>query len=214
MKTKNTHPTLNINYSKEAEVLRVESVLEKADWYKKHGYADTVRLPGGITLSEIKENTTITELLAKIDREYDEQLFRGISSEIQSTWERMCKKVLWHSVESLSLTFQDVYEIHLTRYGTGGSYVAPNTITINIRDKNPKIVARIIFHEAIHLSIEPLVQKYNVPHWKKERLVDLVYRKILPEFSFMQKVPKSAHSVDKVFEKYSNNIELVIKNSA
>jgi len=61
------------------------------------------------------------------------------------------------------------------------------------------MLARVIFHEMIHLAIEPLIKKYNVPHWRKERVVDLLYKELLPEFSFKQKIPEKVHTVDNAF---------------
>jgi len=213
MKTQDTCPVLNINYSKEAEKSHLRDTLHKAIWYKKQGYAGIVRLPGNITLEEIKESIKENALLVAIDKEYDETLFHKTASDIQEVWLDICKKWPSQCINEMSLTFYKSYEINLTCYGTGGSYEEPNKITLNIHDKESKMLTRIIFHEMIHLAIEPLVKKHSVSHWKKERIVDLLYKKILPEFSFKQKMPKEARAVDSIFKKYPKDIASVIKNS-
>ncbi len=213
MKTKNTCPVLNINYSKETEKSQVRDVLSKATWYKKQGYAGMVRLPGDVTLEEIKENIKKSALLDAIDKEYNETLFCEIASDIQENWLNICKEWSARYIDEMSLIFYKSYEINLTRYGTGGSYEEPHKITLNIHDREPKMLTRIIFHEMIHLAIEPLIKKYEVSHWRKERIVDLLYEKILPEFSFKQKIPEEAHAVNSIFKKYPKDIESVIKNS-
>ncbi len=212
MKIQNTCPILNINYSKEAEKSQVSDVLNKAAWYKKQGYAGIVRLPGDITLEEIKENIKEGALLATIDKEYDETLFCKIASGIQENWLDICKKWPSRYINEMSLVFCKSYEINLTNYGTNGSYDEPNKITLNIHGKESKMLTRIIFHEMIHLAIEPLIKKHGVSHWKKERIVDLVYEKLLPELSFKQKIPKEIHGVDGIFKKYTEDIKLIIKN--
>jgi len=211
MKIQHTCPILNIRYSKEAEISRVKDILDKASWYKEQGYAKIVRLPGGVTLEEIKGKVEEDILLASLDEEYNESLFRKTALEIEKKWLDMCKKWPSRDMESMGINFHRSYEIHLTRYGTGGSYDKPNDITLNIYGKETEMLARIVFHEMLHLAIEPLIEKYNIPHWRKERLVDILYKKLLPEFSFEQNIPKEAHIPDNIFEKYTGNIETAVK---
>jgi hypothetical protein len=212
MKTQNTYPVLNINYSKDSEKSHVKDILSKATWYKKQGYAEIVRLPGNTTLSETKEDTNKDALLIVVEKEYDEALFCKIASGIQEDWLNLCKKLQSQYMNEMSLSFHKSYEINLTRYGTNGSYDEPNKIILNIHNKEPKMITRIIFHEILHLAIEPLIRKYKVRHWRKERIVDLIYKKLLPEFSFTQKIPEDTQIVDDIFKKYTNDIDTIIKN--
>ncbi|MEL6659242.1 MAG: hypothetical protein AAFP77_28420 [Bacteroidota bacterium] len=75
-------------------------------------------------------------------------------------------------------TFFERYEIVLTLYGTGGSYDPDNgTVTLFTTPggafKNYENPANTITHEIVHMGIEqPIVQKYQLPHALKERVVD------------------------------------------
>lgn len=74
----------------------------------------------------------------------------------------------------------DVYSIVFTLYGTGGSYDAElGSITLFTNSAgdfmNYKEPTNTIIHEIIHIGIEEsIVQKYNLPHGLKERIVDRI----------------------------------------
>lgn len=82
--------------------------------------------------------------------------------------------------DSWDWTFQlyESYPIVFTRYGSGGSY-NPETGTVTLftteagtfkRYQNP---ANTIIHEITHLGMEQsIVQKHQLPHGLKERLID------------------------------------------
>ncbi len=86
----------------------------------------------------------------------------------------------------------DTYKVIFTLYGTGGSY-DPDAGTITlltnkagefIKYKNP---ANTIIHEITHMGMEySIVQKYNLSHGLKERIVDtfvyLMFKEKLPEY--------------------------------
>jgi hypothetical protein len=69
-------------------------------------------------------------------------------------------------------------------------------------------------HEIIHLCIEPLIKKFRIPHWQKERVVDLLFRSFFPDKAFLQVLPEEAHVVDSVFDAGFADIEdLMVKLS-
>ena len=107
---------------------------------------------------------------------------------------------------------ENVYEIKLTKYGVGGSYNLPNTIIVNFQGKFGIGVSKTIIHEIVHLSIQELIEKYKVGHWEKERVVDLILLKIVPEIAKMQNISIDTKLVDEAFERYYPNLEEVIKN--
>ncbi len=86
----------------------------------------------------------------------------------------------------------DTYKVVFTLYGTGGSYDPDNgTITILTNKEgefmNYEQPANTIIHEITHMGMEySIVQKYNLPHGLKERLVDtfvyLMFKEELPEY--------------------------------
>ena len=59
----------------------------------------------------------------------------------------------------------------------------------------------------IHLCIEPLVQQYATPHWYKERIVDLTFKRLFPEIAFEQNLSKEVLVIDPVFEQHYSNFE-------
>lgn len=84
------------------------------------------------------------------------------------------------------------YKIIFTLYGTGGSYDPDEgTITLLTNEDgnfiNYKNPANTIIHEITHMGMEySIVQKYNLPHGLKERIVDrfvyLMFKEELPEY--------------------------------
>lgn len=88
-------------------------------------------------------------------------------------------------------TFEQ-YPVLFTLYGTGGSY-DPDLGTVTLfttkegRFMNYDKPANTIIHEIVHMGIEQsIVQKYNLPHGLKERIVDtivfLLFKESLPEY--------------------------------
>jgi len=84
------------------------------------------------------------------------------------------------------------YTVQLTLYGPGGSY--DNTTgqitlftTQNGKFKGYESPANTLIHEIFHIGIEEaVVEKYNLTHQQKERLVDLFVKiwfgEVLPEY--------------------------------
>lgn len=74
----------------------------------------------------------------------------------------------------------DTYPVHFTLYGTGGSYdpdVGNVTLFTNINGEFMRyaLPTNTIMHEIVHMGIEQsIVQKFNLSHGLKERIVDRV----------------------------------------
>lgn len=127
--------------------------------------------------------------------------------QIENEWGSQ-KEEFFKKLRTLGLSTQNQYNVIFTIYGTGGSYHSPNTIVVNLnRGEN---VCRTIFHEIIHLTIEPLIQKFKIGHWTKERLVNLIANKFFPNNITMQRDPENAGKISEIFEKHFPNIEHVI----
>lgn len=85
-----------------------------------------------------------------------------------------------------------IYKIHLTLYGTGGSYDPDEgTVTLLTNEKgefkNYQNPTNTIIHEITHIGMEySLVRKYKLPHGLKERVVDtfvyLMFKDQLPQY--------------------------------
>ncbi|WP_282042732.1 hypothetical protein [Winogradskyella flava] len=101
----------------------------------------------------------------------------------------------------------DKYKVIFTLYGTGGSY-NPDDGTITLfTNKDGKFMnyenpANTIIHELTHMGMEySIIQKYNLNHGLKERLVDtfvyLMFKEKLPEY-------KIQNMGDRNIDKYLN----------
>ncbi len=101
----------------------------------------------------------------------------------------------------------DKYKVIFTLYGTGGSY-DPDDGTITLfTNKDGKFMnyenaVNTIIHELTHMGMEySIIQKYNLNHGLKERLVDtfvyLMFKEKLPEY-------KIQNMGDRNIDKYLN----------
>jgi len=198
---------LDIKHSLESEISRVQNTIDRIDWFKEKRYK--IRLPETLSLEDA--DFSYEKIKQAIEHEYDKENYGKEEKYILDTLPKI-KKVLGDYFTSSSLEPQSVYEINLTRYGVGGSYSIPNKIIVNIQVRKEMNLVQTIVHEIIHLSIEELIQKYNIDHWNKERLVDLLLERVGPEINTMQNISVDTSSVDEAFEKEYPNIEGIIQN--
>lgn len=118
------------------------------------------------------------------------------------------------------------YKIKLTLYGPGGSYDnnAGSVLLQTYPDgrfKGYNNPINTIIHEIIHIGIEqPIIQKYNLPHTTKERIVDLFVKicfgDLIPNYRIQEfgdkRIDKYLTSVED-FENLPNRIEQFLKES-
>ncbi len=202
---------LKFKYSPECEKERIKHTLDKSDWYIKNGYSNWIKLPENIKLTDIDGNKSIDILLNKAEKEYNQKDFNDVEEIVKKQWVKFSPK-LEQYFEEASLVPEDFYLIELTKYGSAGSYNLPNKIIVNIQGRFGIGVSKALIHEMVHLSIQKLIDKYNVDHWVKERIVDLVLSRIIPDVATMQNIPIKTNGVDTIFNKYYPNIEGVVKN--
>lgn len=200
---------LNIIYSKEFEVERIVNTLKKIDWYKANGY--TIQLPASLDVSNI---TTLSKeiIFESVEKEYFEQNYINSKKYIEDNWSNIGIELL-KNIKETSLVLQDCYNIQLTRYGVGGSYHLPNSIIINIQRMFEFGLLKTIAHESVHLSIQKLVEKYNVKHWYKERIVDLLLNKFVPKVNSFQKISIDTQKVDQIFKEFYPNIDKILRKT-
>lgn len=155
-----------------------------------------------ITKEDIKE---------AVIKEYDEQNYFSSKKYIEDNWVNFDEAFV-SSVLVTGLIVQDNYSIFLTRYGVGGSYNLPNTIIINIKRMFEFGLIMTIAHETTHLLIQPLVIKYNIDHWVKERIVDMLLEQFAKKLNKFQHIPIDTQKIDEVFNKNYPNVELILKS--
>ena len=201
---------LEINFSPEYEVQRVQYTLGKLQWFIDNKYK--VNLPEKLkidpdTTSNISENQIREAVLA----EYSESDYKTQKDFLLENWQKVIEEGSIE-LEKTSLTLKDTYIIYLTKYGVGGSYNLPNSIIVNIKYKYSFGLLHTVFHEMLHLIIHPWITEYKISHWRKEKVVDLLLTKLAPQLSKPQQLPIETENIDKIFNEYYPDIELIIKN--
>lgn len=155
---------LNICYSKELEINRINNTIKRIDWYNEHKYR--VLLPEGITLQNVSEI---------IEKEFNEEEYRKAEKELlrdfnPKTFQDIEKKIGKNLPPEIKVIF--------TKYGVGGSYNLPNTVIINFKTKAKHNTAYCLKHEMIHLLIEEDVRKQGLIQEEKEAWVDRLMESI------------------------------------
>jgi len=200
---------LKVLFSKEYEIERVKYTLDKLEWFKKNEYR--VNLP--ISIRESTENDKIPnekEISDAISKEFDEKEYTEQSEYFRKDWDKIEKDFL-KNLKTLGTPVSDEYKIHLTKYGVGGIYGYPNNIVVNY-DYGKKSVCEIVAHEIVHLSLHGWIEKYNIEHWTKERLVDLILNKFFPNNTRLQRDPENSEKIQEIFDEHFPNIEKVLSN--
>jgi hypothetical protein len=102
------------------------------------------------------------------------------------------------------------YSVVLTKYGMGGSYnVDLKQVIVSATTKSPGGTAGIVAHEIVHMTIQHLIDKYQVRHWRKERLVDLLMEHYFPGLKTSQNIKEDVSKVDQAFKNFFPNMEAV-----
>ncbi len=171
-----------IQFSKDFEVRRIQKTLDKLSWYLEQGYDPT--LPQGVA-----EYNSRDEIKFVVDEEYREQRYQEAADNLNSDFEQNMSQIK-SAFQALKLTLPRKIEINLTRYGVGGSYEPPSTIILSLRIRDP---FKTLIHELVHLAIQEKIDEYDIQHWDKERIVDLITHE--PEFAFsgIEKWQKAAN---------------------
>ncbi|OGD66789.1 hypothetical protein A2442_01540 [Candidatus Campbellbacteria bacterium RIFOXYC2_FULL_35_25] len=198
----------NIYYSIDFDVDRVLETINKFEWFKSNNYS--VILPKYLDLSDIKKITK-EDVKKVILKEYNEQDYLKQKEYLENNLEKLIlNENIEEKIKSTTLVLSKDYNIYFTKYGVGGSYHLPNKIVININRCFEFGLLRTIIHEIIHLSIQLFVEKYNINHWTKERLVDLLFDKFAPKINKIQTISIDTNLIDESFEKNYPNVEKII----
>jgi len=203
-------PELVFEYSPETEFQRVKNVFspDKRSFYQERKYR--VDLPQGFSLDDDNELDEVA-LLEQIKREFDPEVGQKAETEIKENWIDIIKK-LRGVFDQTGYNLPKKYTLKFSCYGVGGSYNdLDNWIILNIKRKEDIVGRkRTIIHEAIHISIEKLIKKYQIEHWVKERIVDLLVQKADPEAQ-TQKLPIDVTQIDQIFDQNYPNVEKILE---
>jgi hypothetical protein len=156
------------NYSLETEVEQAKEVVGELEWYRENGYE--VVLPVGI----IKESSE-EEIKKAVEKEHskNKENFKKTQKEVQMLLNKHSLK-LDSFFNAFEYDTPSEIQLFFTAYGSGGGYDLPDKIFILVSGFAQDVFETII-HETVHLIIEkPLIEKYQIPHWQKEMLVDIL----------------------------------------
>ncbi|HOG37825.1 MAG TPA: hypothetical protein PLK71_00150 [Candidatus Paceibacterota bacterium] len=200
---------LLIEYSKEFELERIESTINRLDWYLSNKYSlSSLSFPKNIDVDNLKEIKK-EELVEAVGEEYDESKFVTTAESIVQMYEKYEVK-LEDFIKSIGLSVIPEVKVSLTNYGIGGSYHLPNEIIVNINRFFSIGLIRNILHEIIHLHIQALIDQYKISQWNKETIVNLLFEKAFPEIYKEPNIPMDTTKIRKIFEENFPNIKKVI----
>ncbi len=185
-------------------------------WFNENGYK--IALPTHPKLElwyqnsqNLPENTREEFKEIFINQIYDEHAFDLSLAKLKKSQFAVNEGLKKLSVLAKNWDFdlKERYTIVLTLYGPRGNY-DPSTATVNLLtnekgDFRKKHVEEIILHEIVHIGIEEsIVKRYQLTHWEKERLVDLIcyhyLNQILPEYRMH---PKGDKQIDDFTNEYT-----------
>ena len=198
------HIQVNIP-SADAEADYIWRTIRDIKFFEANNYQ--VSLPGGQLMENLKNKARNGQLS---DKDLEKlKVYMNESIYDQSNYTKGYKKIkeqipllnkMLQEVKTMGWKWGfkifDTYQINLTLYGPGGSY-NPDEGSILIyttprgQFKNYDNPANTIIHEIVHIGIEKsLIQKLNVPHTLKERIVDqiaaLCFKKYLPDYRIQE----------------------------
>ena len=196
---------LKFKYSVNMETQRVLYTYSKLDWLQKEGYK--ISWPKNI---DFLDNKNLSEDYIRniINEEYRTREYKEVSLELEELWKSKSKNIIKNILKT-KLPLEKEYIVYLTKYGVGGSYKLPNKIVLNFNNTNS--LFKTVVHEIIHLCVEPLIKKYKIEHWQKERIVDLIVLKINPRWKKTQQIPLNTKKLDKIFFDNYPDIDKILK---
>ncbi len=207
LQNKNETVRLAISYSTEQEVQRAQWTAKRLPWYAEQGYAvDRIKLPNGVTGSSGDE-----DIARAVRSEYTDTDYLAAAAKLQHEWETISGGFEKMKSES-AFHLQNKYEVVLTKYGMGGSYNATlNQVTVKLGAKAQGGIAGVVAHEIVHMTIQYLIDQYQVRHWRKERLVDLLMEHYFPGLKKMQIMREDVSVVDQAFQNHFPDIEAIAR---
>jgi hypothetical protein len=154
---------LNFIYDIQSELQRVLFTYSRKDFYLKYQYRPS--MSAGFDLN----TTDLSNLKQQIEKEINNPKVEQVKNEILLGY-KTYKNQLTNLAQPFCKTLPNKVVVVISKYGVGGSYHVPNTITLNIYNQNQ---FQEFIHELIHCCIEePIVKKYALTHPQKEGLVD------------------------------------------
>lgn len=204
---------------------RIVRTIRNLEYYKNNAYKPN--LPDHPIFQKFTQpDADISSLYSEetkqifVNEIYDTDSYRDMTERIENsrpTIEKALKRFL-SLKEKWGFETHPSYQIVLTNFGVSGSYNSQEgIIIISTKSKGPP--SNIIIHEGIHIGIEEnIVDKYDLTHWEKERVVDkicdLQFSDLLQDYWFQPKADRNVDSyitsetidqLPKAIEKFIND---------
>jgi len=199
---------IEFQFNIESEVSRVKETIDNLKWLTENNYR--FLLPNNINTKD----ANIEIIRKSVADEYDLNIYQVAKSAILKSWEGNSGLIRRINQKMSGSYMLDKITVVLTRYGTQGSYLTPNSAIINISKVPPEFLIKTVIHESLHLIIEHLIKKYSVNHWVKERIVDLIMDLEYKSRFKMQLLPDWVLSVDTIFKEHYPDFTLIVKKAA
>lgn len=162
------------------------NVLGQMKFYEENGY--NAHLPEQPSfkkwLKMAKDGKNIDR--DKFIKEFKKDLFNPDDYVLAQQWFDGHNREVDRAVQAVAKTVRSAggkvypqYHVLLTLYGPGGNY-NPNTATIRLLVSRERLSSKFdristIAHEIVHIGIEEsIIKKYQLTHWEKERLTDII----------------------------------------
>ena len=199
--------TLSISFSENSELNRVKETIKRLPWYREHKYSETfAKLPLDVTEASAED-----AIVAAVSKEYDPQLFKETEEYIQDKWSTVVDG--FEDLRKMrGIELRDSYTVVLTKYGSGGSYngsIGELIIRIGSQERQEQLVG-VITHEIVHMTIQHFIDKYEVSHWRKEKLVDMLVERYFPALEMSQNIPEDVSVVESTFNSLFPDIEAIV----
>lgn len=172
----------------EQETQYIWQSIKDISFFEKNNY--TINLPKGELIEELKLKAKNGKLAdddySRLKEFFGAAIYR--EEDYKAGWQKIKNNetLLNEIINKISKPVTDwkfnefdTYQINLTLYGPGGSYNPEKGSILIYTTKEGKFKqyenpSNTIIHEIVHIGIEEtIIQKFNVPHRLKERIVDL-----------------------------------------
>lgn len=203
-------PVLKYTYSENLEISRLLYTLNRLEWYLNNGYSlDYISFPEGLVVSNTARGVDEEKVALLVKKEYNSNKYKEAAESLDNLY-RNYKQILGIFINKISLGILPEIEVVLSRYGIGGSYHLPNKIVCNIAKMYNIGLLRATLHEIIHLHIEPLIKKYQINHWSKESIVNLLFQSAFMDIYKESDTRNNEGSVKQAYDKFFPDIEKII----
>jgi len=184
----------------EEEANYVWDLIRNIEFFNQNGYR--ISLPTNSLIDDLKtkalQNQLQQEDYQKLKEAFEKEIYNpdkyklGLI-QLEETKDKVvkCFPIFLDYQDKWGFKIFPHYKVKLTLYGPGGSYNFSSGEIIMLTRENGGFItgepSETIIHEMIHIGIEEIIiEKYNLAHWVKERIVDKFidyhFRNLFPNY--------------------------------